>query len=299
MTTVLISGADGFIAQQVASSLSPLGCRLIGVSIDQKKLDFFHSVYEGHLTSPLEDVFQNEKIDVFIHCANHTGTDDYRINVEGTRCWAEQAESYNVHKQIFISSLSASEDSVSSYGLAKHEIEKWFVANRQFVCRFGLVTGPGGLFGRILSQVKKNLVLPLPDAGRIWVHVTDIGHVCCVLEHLIKNENYLERGKVYNFFQSAPLTLKSLMREIRKQQRVRCLYISVPSKFLLFALGALEILPFSPSSFSRNNILGMLQNSRPDIRSDFPQFGFVDLSVEEMVARALQSSNQSGDVPSY
>ena len=108
MTTILISGADGFIAQHAAESLGALGCRMIGISIENKELDYFDSVYEGHLTFPLKDVFQHEDIDVFIHCANHTGGDEFRINVEGTRCWAEQAEENGVNTQVFISSLSAS-----------------------------------------------------------------------------------------------------------------------------------------------------------------------------------------------
>jgi len=289
MTTVLISGADGFIAQHVAANLSTFGCRMIGVSIEKKELNYFDSVYEGHLTCPLEDVFQHEDINVFIHCANHMGADEFQINVEGTRCWAEQAKENGVNTQIFISSLSARKDSVSSYGQAKFEIEKWFIANKQFVCRFGLVAGCGGLFWRMMSQVKRNLFLPLPDAGRIWVYVTDIGHVCQVLENFVKNENYLERGTVYNFFQPSPFSLKNLMLEIKKQQRTFCLFVPVSSRFLLFAMGALEALPFSKSNFSRNNILGMLQNSRLDVHSDFSQFGFSESSVEELVGRALQS----------
>ena len=289
MTTVLISGADGFIAQHVAANLNTLGCRKIGVSIEKKELNYFDSVYEGHLTFPLKDVFQHEDIDVFIHCANHTGGDEFRVNVEGTRIWAEQAQEKGVNTQIFISSLSARKDSVSSYGQAKFEIEKWFVKNKQFVCRFGLVAGCGGLFWRMMSQVKKNLILPLPDAGRIWVYLTDIGHVCQFLKNFVKNENYLEKGKIYNFFQPSPFSLKSLMLEVKKQQRTFCFFVPVSSRFLLFALGALEALPLSKSNFSRNNILGMLQNSRLDVHSDFSQFGISESSVEDMVSRALQS----------
>lgn len=292
MTTVLISGADGFIAQHLAAGLSSMGFRMIGVSIEKNELKYFHSVYEGHLTSRLKDVFQNEEIDVFIHCANHMGSDEFRINTEGTRCWAEQAKDNGVNQQIFISSLSARKDSVSSYGQAKFEIENWFVSHEQFVCRFGLVAGNGGLFRRMMSQVKKNWLLPLPDAGRIWVYLTDIVLVCQILENFVKNDNYLERGTVYNFFPPSPVTLKSLMLEIRKQQRTSCLFLPVPSGLLLFAMGALGALPFSKSSFSRNNILGMLQNSRLDVHSDFPKFGFSESSVEDLVGCALHPDDE-------
>lgn len=295
MTTVLISGADGFIAQHAAAGLAAMGCRLIGVSIEKKQLKYFDSVHEGHLTSPLKDVFQHEDIDVFIHCANHLGRDEFRINTEGTRCWAEQAEDNGVSHQIFISSLSARKDSVSSYGQAKFEIENWFVSHNQFVCRFGLVAGHGGLFWRMMSQVKKNWLLPLPDAGRIWIYLTDIGLVCRVLENFVKNHSYLERGAVYNFFQPSPFSLKSLMLEVKKQQRTFCLFLPVPSRLLLFGLGVIEALPFSKSNFSRNNILGMLQNSKGNFFSDFLQFGFFESSVKDMVGCALQTSKESVD----
>ena len=141
----------------------------------------------------------------------------------------------------------------------------------------------------MMSQVKKNLILPLPDSGRIWVYLTDIGYVCQFLENFVNKKNYLERGTVYNFFQPSPFSLKSLMLEVKKQQRTFCLFVSVSSRFLLFALGALEALPLSKSNFSRNNILGMLQNSSLDVHSDFSQFGMSESSVEDMVSRALQS----------
>lgn len=292
MKTVLISGADGFIAQHLAAGLSSMGFRMIGVSVEKNELKYFHSVYGGHLTSRLKDVFQNEEIDVFIHCANHVGSDEFRINTEGTRCWAEQAKDNGVNQQIFISSLSARKNSVSSYGQAKFEIENWFVTHKQFACRFGLVAGNGGLFRRMMSQVKKNWLLPLPDAGRIWVYLTDIGLVCQILKNFVKNDSYLERGTVYNFFPPSPVTLKSLLLEIRKQQRTSCLFLPVPSGLLLFAMGALEALPFSKSSFSRKNILGMLQNSRLDVHSDFPRFGFSESSVEDLVGRALHADDE-------
>ncbi len=85
MTTVLISGADGFIAQHTAASLKAQGCRLIGVCEEKKDLESFDSVYEGHLTYPLKDVFQCEDIEDFIHYANHMGSDEFRINTEGTQ----------------------------------------------------------------------------------------------------------------------------------------------------------------------------------------------------------------------
>ncbi len=66
MTTVLISGADGFIAQNTAAGLKAQGFRLIGISIEKNGLKYFDSVYEGHLTFPIKDVFQNEDIDLFV-----------------------------------------------------------------------------------------------------------------------------------------------------------------------------------------------------------------------------------------
>jgi hypothetical protein len=58
-------------------------------------------------------------------------------------------------------------------------------------------------------------------------------------------------------------------------------------------MGALEALPFSKVGFSRNNILGMLQNSRLDVHSDFPQFGFFESSVEDLVGRALHADDEA------
>ena len=154
MGTVLLSGASGFIAQNTAKRLKKHGFRTIGVSHSSRSLTHFDAVFAGTLSQPLDEVFR-EGIDTFIHCAYHSGRNDYAVNVEGTRLWADQAEKEGIKNQIFLSSVSASADSASTYSRAKHVLEQWFLARNHTVMRLGLVLGKGGLFQRMAGLVKK------------------------------------------------------------------------------------------------------------------------------------------------
>src|SRR4030065_1184640 len=112
------------------------------------------------------DIFEKNKIDAVIHGAYSRWDRENKINAEGTRLWVEQAEKNGVGLQIFISSISAAEDSVSSYGQKKFEVEKWFIEHNHVVFRLGLVIGNGGIFQTITSMVKKYPLIPLIDSGK-------------------------------------------------------------------------------------------------------------------------------------
>ena len=98
MATVLISGASGFIAQNAAARLKKAGFRTIGVSQRAQSLPHFDAIFAGALSQPLAGML-GEDIDAFIHCAYHSGRDDYALNVDGTRLWAEQADEAGVKQQ--------------------------------------------------------------------------------------------------------------------------------------------------------------------------------------------------------
>jgi len=287
MGTVLISGASGFIAQNAAAISRKAGFRAIGISHSSRSLPHFDEIYPGSLSHPLEGVFE-EGIDVFIHCAYHSGGDDYTLNVEGTRLWAEQAEKEGVKHQVFLSSVSARADSPSSYSRAKHALEKWFTAQGFAVLRLGLVLGNGGLFQRMATLVKKMPFVPLLDGGRAPVYVAGIQEVCRGLLHAVGEESWI-LGKTWNLFQSEPFYLREILEEIKKQHKARCLFFPVPSKLALGLVGILERIPLVKIGITSNNIVGLRQNVSQEWKSDYDRFGLSDISLEGLVAQTLRN----------
>jgi nucleoside-diphosphate-sugar epimerase len=102
------------------------------------------------------------------------------VNVEGSRNLLQAAKSAGVKSLVFISTLSAFEGCRSMYGKAKLEIERIAEQNGACVVRPGLVYSdkPGGMFGRLVDQVRRAKVLPKFTGGtqnQYLVHAEDLG----------------------------------------------------------------------------------------------------------------------------
>ena len=285
MGTVLLSGASGFIAQNTAKRLKKDGFRTLGVSHSSQSLNHFDAVFPGALTEPLDEVFL-ESIDAFIHCAFHSGKDDFAINVQGTRLWADQAEKEGVKHQIFLSSVSASADSASTYARAKHTLEQWFLARNHTVVRLGLVLGKGGLFQRMAGLVKKYPLLPILDGGRSRVFVSGIRDVCESLILTVEPEDWIP-GRAWNIFQSETVCLREILDEIKKQLQTLCLFFPFPSNLAFALVRILEKIPFVKLGISSNNIIGMRQDISRGWDSDYVRFGLTDDSLEHLIAHSL------------
>jgi nucleoside-diphosphate-sugar epimerase len=285
MRTVLLSGASGFIAQKTAEKLKKSGFRTVGISHSSPNLPHFDAVYEGTLSQSFKGAFR-ESIDAFIHCAYHSGGDDYAVNVEGTRLWADQAEKEGVKEQIFLSSVSARSDSPSTYSRAKYALEHWFVGHGYTVLRMGLVVGSGGLFLRMANLVKKSPVLPIIDGGRPRVYVSGIQDVCKALLLAVEPGSWVS-GKAWNLFQSEPFYLREILEEIKKYYRIKRLFFPVPSKLALGMVRILENIPWMKLGISSNNIIGLKQNVSLEWESDYGKFGYPEMSLEQLIAQAF------------
>ncbi len=283
MKTILISGADGFIAGQLARRLKASGLRLVGLALRARPLKFFDSVYQGTLLTPLEGLFEKEKIDAFIHCAYHPGKDELRVNVEGTKLWAEEAKKNGVRLQIFLSSISAREDSFTNYGKSKYETERWFLKNGQVVLRLGLVIGEGGFFKKMVSMMEKCPVIPLLNRGESAVYLTGIEDLCQLIEKIVREEQEIRNGVLWNFFQPHPLTLKEVLKEIKREESIRCFFLPLPYNLVLYAVMVLEKFPFLRLKINSNNIKGLKQNDRLDFDSDFLKLGYQEKSFSELL----------------
>lgn len=285
MGAILFTGAGGFIAQHAAKRMKDAGFRTIGVSRRPRNLSHFDAVYKGILSEPLEGVFA-ESIDTVIHCAYHSGKNDYSVNVEGTLLWAEQAEEQGIAHQIFLSSVSARADSASSYSRGKHVLEQWFTSHNHAVLRLGLVLGKGGLFRRMTGLMKRCPVLPLLDGGRSPVYVSGVKDVCEAIKMAVEGQDWAA-GKTWNIFQSNPYRLREILDEFKKQAHASCLFISVPSSLALVLVRILERIPLVKLGISSNNIIGLGQSASLEWTSDYFRFGLEDTSLENLIAGTI------------
>lgn len=289
MKEVLITGAKGFISKNIANILKKSGFYIIGTSRNPEPVSNFDKVYCGILGEPLKDVFESHKIDVMIHCAYDKWDKDNSMHEEGTRLWAEQAERNGVGLQIFMSSISAAEDAVSTYGQKKFKLEKWFLAHNHIVFRLGLVIGNGGIFQTIISMVKKSPVIPLIDKGRTLTYVSDIDTISKIVRDSILKEDQIKRGKIWYLQQERPVFFVKILEEIRKQYHFFCVFIPIPYFVISFFMFLVDRFKFLSIGINADNLKGMRQNSQRKLKSDLNTLGYPETPFDRLIKKASDS----------
>jgi NADH dehydrogenase len=231
---ILITGAHGFIGRNLGRYLTTKGHWCAGTARSVAALTSNCPWLKEALQFELEDAhlgfdLSQLKIECVIHCAHDFTSGHKRVNVSGTRLFAEQARLKGVTKQIFVSSYSGRPDAVTEYGQTKYEIESFFLENGFTVVRPGLVLGDGGIFGRILKMVRTFPVIPLIGGGCGAVPLVGIVELAESLELIAKDPTL---DGTYNLFQTFKPSLAQLVDEIVKVLGVRRLKIAIPLAFV-------------------------------------------------------------------
>jgi nucleoside-diphosphate-sugar epimerase len=288
MKKVLITGANGFIAKNIARTLKASGLNVIGTSRNPAPLKNYDEVVRGILGKPLKDVFETHAIDAIVHCAFDKDEVENVKNAEGTHLWAEQAGENNVGLQIFMSSISADEIALAPYGQKKYEVEKWFIEHNQIVFRLGLVVGRGGLFGRIISTVRNSPIIPLIDMGRTLFYPSDVDTISFIVLETVTGENNIERGKIWYLQQETPVCFADILKEIRKQYGLFRVFVPVPYFAVSIMLNLIEKLKFLKLGISTNNLKGLRQVKEKTFKSDLGVLGYQETPIEILIKKTVK-----------
>lgn len=290
MKTVLITGANGFIARHLARSLGGAARRL-GVSRAGEPVDGFDLVRRAALGDALPS-FDDDAIDAVVHTANHEGSDEYRVNVDGTWQWFQAARDRGASVQLLLSTLSATPQAVSDYGRAKYELEQRFIKAGQVAFKLGIVVGNGGMFGRMKAAQQRLRIVPLLDNGSPRVFVLGIDYLCRAIRECVLSAGAGLRGRAWNMQQPESYTLREIMTSIRRHYRYRCHFLPVPSLPILWTLRLAETLPIR-LPVSSANLRGLRQSKHDRYDSDFAHFGEDPEPLDRLVARAAASHAES------
>jgi nucleoside-diphosphate-sugar epimerase len=285
LKTVLITGAGGFIAGHLAKTLKLENIQTVGISRKATKIEGFDRVYNANLGDSLKPALDNEPIDCVVHCANHVGKNEFKINVNGTTRWLQETEQHGIKLQIFLSSMLAKADALSAYARAKFELEKKFLSINQVIYRPGLVVGNGGVFHKMKQSIQKYPVVPLLDKGQTKIYITGIDYLCQVIRDCILNDGRDRKGAIWRIHQPTAYTLKDVMTAIRRQFGYQCLFVPVPSFLVLWPILFLEKLPLFSLNIRSTSIKGLRQSGQAEFESDFDKFGYPEQSLDELIRR--------------
>lgn len=281
LPTIGITGANGFIGSHLVSLFRNAGYSVVAFSrnaqtqlqdgVTRRRFDLEPETGQPDLTG----------CGVLIHCA-YVKQDAGRVNVQGTRNLYDAAKQAGVQQFIFISSLSAHDQSISTYGRMKYEIETSLDLKADLILKLGLVLGTGGLFGNMVRAVRKSWIVPLVDGGRQFLQTIDIEDMGkCVLAAV-------ERGTVgkVTLVADEPLTLSDMVKTIGIQSERQPFLLSIPYWMVSLGLSLVEFLRI-PLSVSRENLLGLKQNILWETGDCLRLFGVKPISPVKSIQRLM------------
>jgi nucleoside-diphosphate-sugar epimerase len=283
MKRILISGASGFIAREIAAELSKKGHECWGISrqgVVEKP--FVHGI-SAELGNSLPAEVGKIKSDCFIHCAYDRLDYNDQHNTRGTVLWAEQAKESGILEQFFISSISAGKNAKSVYGIHKYQVEQWMQANHYPSIRLGLVIGDGGIFKNLQQILKKSPLFPLIDRGRTNTYMIAVIDVADLVGNMVENSVIGLEKTLYNFYQPQPLEFKDIIVFLKKQHNFSTVLFPLPYWLLNIPLWIFEKIPGISLPVNRSNIEGLRQSTVPEMPSDFIELGYFEKSLAEMV----------------
>ena len=187
------------------------------------------------------------------------------VNVAGARKVLRAAQAAGIGKIVCISSISAYDGCRSLYGRAKLDIEKIALDQGALVIRPGLVygSGPGGMFGRLVGQVRQSPVIPLIGGGaqiQFLVHHEDLS---AFIEKFTTGK--IPSGRpLLTAAHAQPWPFKQLLLEIARGLDKTARFVPLPWRLVWAGLKSAETCGLRLNFRSDSLISLMHQNPSPD-----------------------------------
>ncbi|MGC1270393.1 MAG: NAD-dependent epimerase/dehydratase family protein [Croceibacterium sp.] len=183
-----VTGGTGFVGQAVLDEAGRRGLTIRALARrDQPDRDRVQWVPgDLHDGPALDRLVQGAQ--VVVHIAGVVNTPDpagfISGNVEGTERLVEAARSAGVARFVFVSSLSAREPGLSTYGMSKRLAEEVVQTSGLdwTIVRPPAIYGPRDKDNLDLFKAARLGVVPMPPAGHAsWIHVDDLARLLLAL----------------------------------------------------------------------------------------------------------------------
>ena len=193
----------------------------------------------------------------------------HAVNVDGTRKLFRAARAAGIAKIVCLSSISAFDGCRSLYGRAKLEIEKIALDSGALVIRPGLVYGsePGGMFGKLVAQVRKSSVIPLIGDGsqiQFLVHNEDLAGF---IEKVAAGKIEIA-PRVLSAAHEQPWTFRELLSEIARGLDKKVKFVPLPWRLVWTGLKTAEACGLRLNFRSDSLVSLMYQNPGLDFSSN-------------------------------
>lgn len=255
-TTILVTGANGFVGKAVCEHLIRCGANVKG-AVRSHPLASYH-VLAPSLTADANWTAQLQQVDVVVHCAarvhvmSDIATDSLAafraVNTEGTLNLARQAVDAGVKRFIFISSIKVNgeqtepgkpfDENVQSppedpYGRSKYEAELGLMALAKesgmavTIIRPPLIYGKGvkANFASMVTWVRKGLPLPFARLNNAR-SLLALPNLCDFIVHVMTHPAAV--NQVFLVADSVAVSTSQLLTAIADAEGVICRLFYLP-----------------------------------------------------------------------
>ena len=283
--TIIITGANGFLGTELVAHFRKNNFQVIGlVRNPEAQKSLKNVVYQKHdLSKKLDDsLFKNA--DYLIHAAyikeDKNTPNAFALNLKGTKQLLMASRKHKLKRTIFISSMSAQPDALSTYGKQKYEIEKLFSHKNDAVIRSGLIIGKGGLVQQITTFIRKFHVAPLIGGGRQPLQIIAVYDLVKAIDALLSSKI---RGTL-TIAEPTVFTYKEFYRAIATHLRTSLVLLPVPFFMPLLAIQLARALGI-PLSITKDNLLGIKRLRSVDTTADLAEINIKPDRLDEVLKK--------------
>jgi nucleoside-diphosphate-sugar epimerase len=259
-----VTGANGFVGRELRRSLEGQGWSVVPWV---RRVEAGSPGVRFALGQPVSArSFQG--VDAVVHCAYDFSLLNWeevtKVNVDGTQQLYAAAAQGGVKSIVQISTLSAFPGCCSLYGRAKLRMEELAGSVGARVIRPGLVYGdnPGGMFGRLVRQVRGSRFVPILRGGRqtqYLVHSEDLGELVssCLAGRVPAGSEPIAIAHEQGW------ELSEILAQVARSLDRRIFFVPVPWRFAWLGLRTLELAGVK-TNFRSDSLLSMVyQNPDP------------------------------------
>ncbi len=241
MSTILLTGATGFIGSHLAAALADAGHQIVCAikTPGVENLDGRFTYILADYTCDFDiDVWKTrlEGIDVAINAVGiireHGQQTFAALHDRAPRAFFSACAATGV-KVVQISALGADEEARSRYHISKKAADDALLGswNRSVVVQPSLVYGPGGLSARLFNLLASLPVIPLPGLGDQQIQPIYIDDLTDAIVNLVETDRYL--GCRVPLVGPKPLTLRCYLMELRFLMRLgEAPFVHIPLFFV-------------------------------------------------------------------
>ncbi|CAN5402738.1 NAD(P)-dependent oxidoreductase [soil metagenome] len=266
--TVAITGASGFLGKILTEHFSGIGWDVIALVRESSRYVSSKNISyrEYDLSKPPDSDILNGST-YLVHAAYIKKDAEHpkaaTVNIKAAKELLRLSRQQNIIKNVFISSMSAHSDAMSSYGQQKVAIEKLFNSSRDISLRPGLIIGNGGIVKDMSSFMKTKHAVPLIGGGRQPVQIVSVHDMAVAVERALQSNLSgvltIANQKVYSY--------KDFYTQLAEHLGVTVFFIPVPFFVMSLILNLADLLHIK-TVVGSDNLLGLRKLRSTDTLGD-------------------------------